>query len=90
VAVQPGRCGRFIGTLLARISYAPRTLRMEHEETKKRRDESLAADLENKNAILLEQFRDRSHGKNCDGNFQDFDFYNFAIFEISNFAILDF
>jgi len=36
VAVQPGRCRRFIGTLLARIRFAPRTLRMEHKETKKR------------------------------------------------------
>ena len=37
VAVQPGRCRRFIGTLLARIKYAPRTLRMEHEEAKKQK-----------------------------------------------------
>src|SRR6516162_8404420 len=36
VAVQPGRCRRFIGTLLARIQYVPCTLRMEHEQTKKR------------------------------------------------------
>ena len=28
VAVQPGRCRRFIGTLLARTRFAPRTLRM--------------------------------------------------------------
>jgi hypothetical protein len=32
VAVQPGRCRRFIGTLLARIKHAPRTLRMEDKE----------------------------------------------------------
>jgi hypothetical protein len=32
VAVQPGRCRRFIGTLLARITYAPRTLRIEDKE----------------------------------------------------------
>ena len=37
VAVQPGRCRRFIGTLLARIKYTPRTLRMDHKETKKRK-----------------------------------------------------
>jgi hypothetical protein len=36
------------------------------------------------------QFRDRSRGKNCDERFQDFDFFDFAIVEISNFANLDF
>ena len=40
VAVQPGRCRRFIGTLLARIKYAPRIAL----EDKDRRSESLAAD----------------------------------------------
>ena len=49
VAVQPGRCRRFIGTLLARIKYAPPTLRMEDKE---RRSESLVVDRENKIVIL--------------------------------------
>src|SRR6516225_1310041 len=48
VAVQPGRCRRFIGTLLARIKYAPRPLRM---EGRARRSESLAPSRENKNTI---------------------------------------
>jgi hypothetical protein len=52
VAVQPGRCRRFIGTLLARIKYAPRTLRMVRRDTKQRRDESHAADVGKSNAIL--------------------------------------
>jgi len=38
VAVQPGRCRRFIGTLLARIKYAARTSGMEDKD---RRSESL-------------------------------------------------
>src|SRR6516165_10106324 len=59
-------------------------------EDKERRSESLAADRENKNAILLEQFRDRSCEKNCDESFQDFGFCDFAVFEISNFANSDF
>ena len=70
VAVQPGRCRRFIGTLLARIKYSPRTLRMEDKE---RRSESLAADLEEQESCG-KQFRDRSCGKNCDESFQDFVF----------------
>jgi hypothetical protein len=37
LAVQPSRCRRFIGTLFAPIKYAPRALRMERRETKKRK-----------------------------------------------------
>src|SRR6516165_12143741 len=54
VAVQPGRCRRFIGTLLARIKYAARTLRVGAKDKKKRRDQRHAADLGNDNAILRE------------------------------------
>ena len=78
VAVQPGRCRRFIGTLLARIKYAPCTLRMEQRTP---RSESLAADLENKIAILRERISRSILWKDCHESFQDFDFLRFAIFE---------
>ena len=51
VAVQPGRCRCFIGTLLARSKYAPRTLRLEDKE---RRSKSLASKRETKNTIWRE------------------------------------
>ena len=51
VAVQPGRCRRFIGTLLARSKYAPRRLRMEDKDEEAER-RKLALDLENKNTIF--------------------------------------
>jgi hypothetical protein len=48
---QPDGCCRFVGTLLARIKFGPRTLRMEDKE---RRNESLVVDLENEIVILRE------------------------------------
>jgi hypothetical protein len=75
VAVQPGRCRRFIGTLLARIKHAPRTLRMED----KRRSESIAADRENKNTILRKTISRLISWKNCAESFQDFAFCRFGI-----------
>jgi hypothetical protein len=59
-------------------------------EDKERRSESLVADLENKNAILLETILRSISPKLCNESFQDFYFCDFAIFEISNFANLDF
>ena len=54
VAVQPGRCRRFIGTLLARIRFAPCTLRM---GTRRRRSEKIEV------SPLILRTRMRSCGK---------------------------
>src|SRR5262249_30069771 len=83
VAVQPGRCRRFIGTLLARIKFAPRTVQMEEKE---RRSESLAADLENKIAILRGTISRSISRKHFAVNVLKFWFLRFAIFEIFQFC----
>ena len=59
VAVQPGRCRRFIGTLLARSKHAPRTLRMEDEGEEVK---VLSAIVRPRIRSCWKQFRDRSRG----------------------------
>jgi hypothetical protein len=61
------------------------------QKKKQRRDEGHAADLGNNNAILRQtNFAIDLVEKNYDESFQDFDFWDFAICEISNFANLIF
>ena len=63
VAVQPGRCRRFIGTLLARIDYPPA-----HCEWRTRSEEVkvLLPIVRTRMRSCWKQFRDRSRGKDCD------------------------
>ena len=89
VAVQPGRCRRFIETLLARIKYARRTLRMKQRTPGSEEPKVLLSNSGTRIRSCGEQFRDRSRGNNVTKVFR-FSFLRFAIFEISNFANLDF
>ena len=49
VAVQPGRCRRFIGTLLATIRYTARTLRTEQRTSRAEEEKALPLISKNKN-----------------------------------------
>jgi hypothetical protein len=85
LAVQPSRCRRFIGHCLLPLNMHLARLRIGQTETMKRRCESLAFDLENRNTIS------RKTKQICDESFHDFgfailDFLKCRIFPICFFA----